>query len=123
MTTCTAKCNGTLGATASLRSRCWPVSVHLTTPAWKASISSVNSASTASGPKGQKPLQNALVRWERTKPWLRADQLIAEGVPQGPELGAALRGLRRARYLGTLSTPAEARRQVRLVLDGASDWN
>ena len=68
-------------------------------------------------------LQSKLRRWERTKPWLTAEQLIAAGVPRGPELGAALRGLRRGRYLGTLSTLAAARRHVRLVLAGEANWD
>lgn len=74
-------------------------------------------------PEGQRALQSALRRWERTKPWLTAEQLISEGVPKGPELGAALRGLRRGRYLGTLSTLAEARRHVGLVLAGEANWD
>jgi tRNA nucleotidyltransferase (CCA-adding enzyme) len=74
-------------------------------------------------PKQQRALQSALHRWERTKPWLTAEQLIAEGLPKGPEVGAALRGLRRGRYLGTLSTLAEARRHVRLVLAGEANWD
>jgi|GEM_PF-730651 len=74
-------------------------------------------------PEGQRMLQSKLRRWERTKPWLTAEQLIADGVPKGPELGAALRGLRRGRYLGTLSTLAAARRHVRLVLAGEANWD
>lgn len=73
-------------------------------------------------PERQPALQSALAKWKRTRPWLTADQLRAEGAPKGPALGDALRGLRRARYLGTLSTPAEARRHVRRVLAGEADW-
>ena len=74
-------------------------------------------------PDHQPPLQTALARWERTRPPLDADDLMRLGVPRGPALGLALRGLRRARYLGTLSTQAAARQQVRRVLAGEADWD
>ncbi len=74
-------------------------------------------------PERQAGVQRELRRWERTRPWLTAEQLVALGVPRGPELGAALRGLRRGRYLGTLSTTTEARRQLRRVLAGESRWD
>ena len=74
-------------------------------------------------PEQQAELQRALRRWERTRPWLNAEQLVAMGVPRGPALGAALRGLRRGRYLGTLRTIAEARRHVRRVLASEAHWD
>ncbi|HET6549976.1 MAG TPA: hypothetical protein VFG79_16045, partial [Solirubrobacter sp.] len=55
----------------------------------------------------------ALARWQRTRSPFDGDALIALGVPRGPEVGAWLRRLRRARYLGTLGSAAEARRLVR----------
>lgn len=73
-------------------------------------------------PQRQPARQAQLRRWERTRAGLRAEELVALGVPHGPELGAALRGLRRARYLGTLSTSADARRHVRRVVDGKAAW-
>jgi len=74
-------------------------------------------------PEAQPALQSALARWERARPALTAEQLLAEGVVKGPALGAALRGLRRGRYLGTLSTPARARRHLRRVLAGETGWD
>ncbi len=64
-------------------------------------------------PECQPPLQGALSRWERTRPALDADTLIALGVPRGPEVGRTLGGLRRARYLGTLGDGAAVRRNAR----------
>lgn len=64
-------------------------------------------------PERQPLLQRALARWERTRSPLDAHALMRLGVPRGPALGAALHGLRRARYLGTLSAPAAARAAVR----------
>ncbi|MQA00893.1 MAG: hypothetical protein GEU80_16495 [Dehalococcoidia bacterium] len=55
----------------------------------------------------------ALRRWERTRPPLDGGALLALGVPEGPEVGVWLRRLRRARYVGTLRTAAEARHMVR----------
>ncbi len=74
-------------------------------------------------PETQPALQAALARWERARPALTAEELLAEGVVKGPALGAALRGLRRGRYLGTLSTPAQARRHLRRVLAGETGWD
>ena len=74
-------------------------------------------------PARQAEIQRDLRRWERTRPWLNAEQLMALGVPRGPELGRALRGLRRGRYLGTLSTTADARRLARRVLAGEAQWD
>ncbi len=54
-------------------------------------------------------LQRQLRRWERTLPHLDANDLLRLGIPQGPSLGESLRTLRRARYLGTLRSPSEAR--------------
>lgn len=64
-------------------------------------------------PIRQRPLQRAVRRWQRTRSPLRAEALVALGVGRGPELGAWLAQLRRARYLGTLNSAAEARRLVR----------
>jgi len=64
-------------------------------------------------PAGQAPLQRDLRRWERTRPHLDAEALVRLGVPRGPALGVVLRGLRRARFLGTLGSAAEARAEVR----------
>lgn len=74
-------------------------------------------------PDRQPALQAALARWGRTRPALNAEALLREGVPRGPELGETLRRLRRARYLGTLRTPADARRHVRRVLAGDATWH
>lgn len=74
-------------------------------------------------PDGQRSLQAALTRWQRTRSPLTAQELVEAGVSRGPALGAALRGLRRARYLGTLNTPADARRFVRRVLAGEGSWD
>lgn len=64
----------------------------------------------------QQPLQLALRRWERTRSPLHAEQLIRMGVAPGPAIGCTLDRLRRARYLGTLSSAAEARAAVRAWL-------
>ena len=64
-------------------------------------------------PERQPALQRDLGRWERTRPVLGAEELMRLGVPKGSALGAILDRLRRARYLGTLGTGAEARRAVR----------
>ncbi len=74
-------------------------------------------------PDTQPSLQAALARWERARPAIDAEALMALGVPQGPALGRALRGLRRGRYLGTLSTQAAARHHVRRVLADETDWD
>lgn len=58
-------------------------------------------------------LQRELRRWERTRPHLGAEELLALGVAEGPDLGRLLRCLRRGRYLGTVGTMAEARTLVR----------
>ena len=63
-------------------------------------------------PARQPVLQRYLGRWERTRPALDAEALMRLGVPRGPELGVTLDRLRRARYLGTLGTRAEARSAV-----------
>ncbi len=72
-------------------------------------------------PDRQPSLQRALRRWENTRPAIDARALIRLGVLPGPELGAALDRLRRARYLGTLRTPAEARRDVRQTATAHND--
>ena len=69
-------------------------------------------------PERQGPLQRALRRWERTRSPLDARALERLGVPPGPEMGAWLRRLRRQRYLGTLSSAADARALVRAELAG-----
>lgn len=61
-------------------------------------------------PERQPGLQRALRRWERTDPALDADALRREGLATGPGMGRVLAALRRARYEGTLKTPAAARR-------------
>ena len=61
----------------------------------------------------QRPLQRALRRWERTHSPLDAHALQRLGIAPGPDLGAWLACLRRARYLGTLRDAASARRHVR----------
>lgn len=61
----------------------------------------------------QPGLQRALRRWQRTRSPLDAAALERIGVERGPALGAWLRRLRRERFLGTLSSAAEARRLVR----------
>jgi len=60
-------------------------------------------------PSRQRGFQRDLRRWERTAAPLAARELMALGL-QGAEVGRALRRLRRARYLGTLTGPADARR-------------
>ncbi len=72
-------------------------------------------------PDTQRPFQVALRRWERTRPHLDAAALQRLGVRAGPEFGAWLRELRRARFLGTLGSAAEARREVRRRLAGHED--
>lgn len=67
-------------------------------------------------PGPQRPLQRELRRWERTRPPLDAGALARIGVAAGPAIGEALRRLRRERYLGNLSSAAEARRSVRATL-------
>ncbi|MDA0300897.1 MAG: hypothetical protein O2822_00045 [Chloroflexi bacterium] len=74
-------------------------------------------------PARQRELQRALRRWERTRPHLTASELVGLGVPRGAGLGIALRGLRRARFLATLKTAAEARTLTRRVVAGAASWN
>lgn len=61
----------------------------------------------------RRPLLAAVARWERTRPPLTTTEVIALGIPAGPRLGAALAGLRRARYLGTLRDAPAARALVR----------
>ncbi|MEX1022146.1 MAG: hypothetical protein WD058_03260 [Dehalococcoidia bacterium] len=73
-------------------------------------------------PDGQRTLQAALRRWERTRPHLDAAALLDLGVPRGPELGRTQGGLRRARYLGTLGGAVAARREVRRRLDSGEGW-
>jgi len=72
---------------------------------------------------GQRALQADLRRWERARAPLTAEALIREGVPPGPALGRTLRGLRRARYLGTLKSAADARREVRRRLAAGEEWD
>ncbi len=67
-------------------------------------------------PEAQPALQQALRRWERSRSPLTAQDLERLGVPRGRELGRWLARLRRERFLGTLSTPAEARATVREAL-------
>ncbi len=64
-------------------------------------------------PERQRPLQRDLRRWERTRSHLTAEALVRLGVARGPALGAALAELRRARFLGTLGSAAEARAAIR----------
>ena len=73
-------------------------------------------------PRRQTPLQRDLRRWERTRPHLDAEALVHLGLPRGAALGAALRGLRRARFLGTLGSAAEARAEIRRRLAGDEGW-
>jgi tRNA nucleotidyltransferase (CCA-adding enzyme) len=68
---------------------------------------------------GQRPLQRALRRWERTASPLTATALMELGVPPGPRLGRLLALLRRERFLGRLNGAVEARAQVRRELDAA----
>ncbi|MQC19137.1 MAG: CCA tRNA nucleotidyltransferase [Chloroflexi bacterium] len=74
-------------------------------------------------PESQAGLQRSLRRWERTRPQLTAQELVSLGVARGAALGLALRGLRRARYLGTLRTRAEARQWARTVVAGEANWD
>lgn len=69
-------------------------------------------------PQVQAPLQRELRRWERTRPPLAAEALLAMGVPRGPAVGDALAGLRRARYLGTLGSGTDVRRNAREAVRG-----
>ena len=68
-------------------------------------------------PGRQPALLRALARWERTRSPLDAAALLRLGIPRGPRLGETLDGLRRARYLGTLTTAAEARRAVQQMVE------
>ena len=73
-------------------------------------------------PERQRPLQRSRQRWRCAAPLLAAEALARLGVPRGPVLGRMLRRLRRERYLGTLSSAAEARRFVeRALREGKSD--
>ncbi|MBT5774324.1 MAG: CCA tRNA nucleotidyltransferase [Dehalococcoidia bacterium] len=58
-------------------------------------------------------LQRSLRRWEQTRPHLNANDLLRLGIPPGPSLGESLRTLRRARYLGTLRSPSQARALIK----------
>ncbi|HJM90252.1 MAG TPA: hypothetical protein QF624_11645 [Dehalococcoidia bacterium] len=71
-------------------------------------------------PGPQRPLQRELRRWERTHSPLDAGALGRLGVAAGPAIGETLRRLRRERYLGTLSSAAEARRSVQTALCGTT---
>ena len=71
-------------------------------------------------PAGQPALQRALGRWERTRSPIDAEELMRLGVPRGRTLGVTLDRLRRARYLGTLGTRADARRDVRRMMAEAN---
>ncbi|MDP6605316.1 MAG: hypothetical protein QF664_03510 [Dehalococcoidia bacterium] len=64
-------------------------------------------------PGRQRPLQQALARWERARPPLDAAALLRLGVTPAVAVGEWLRRLRRERYLGNLSSAATARRLVR----------
>jgi tRNA nucleotidyltransferase (CCA-adding enzyme) len=57
-------------------------------------------------------LQRKLRRWEQTRSHLAAHHLLSLGIHQGPQLGEWLNTLRRARYLGTLGSPSQARALV-----------
>ncbi|MFA7297219.1 MAG: hypothetical protein WC211_08565 [Dehalococcoidia bacterium] len=61
----------------------------------------------------RRPLLTALARWERTSAPLAAAEVAALGIAPDPRLGAALAELRRARYVGTLSSAPAARALVR----------
>lgn len=65
----------------------------------------------------QELLQDRLDDWIRTRPHMEANELIAEGVEEGPTLSSLLSCLRRGRYLGTLSSVTQARALVRRHLD------
>ena len=65
----------------------------------------------------QSSMQRELRRWERTRPHLHATELLALGVPEGPDIGTLLRCLRRGRYLGRLGSTADARALVRRHLE------
>jgi hypothetical protein len=68
-------------------------------------------------PEIEQALLRPLRRWERTRPHLSAEAVLAMGVPRGPVLGWTLARLRRGRYLGTLVTVADARRDVRRSIE------
>ena len=63
-------------------------------------------------PERQRLLQRDLRRWERTRSPLDAIELIRMGYEPGPVLGSTLKQLRRERYLGNLSSAADARRSL-----------
>ena len=73
-------------------------------------------------PDRQRVLQRALRRWERSASPLHARALQRLGIAPGPELGAWLDCLRRARYLGTLRDAASARRHVRAARAEGERW-
>jgi len=67
-------------------------------------------------PEQQPALQRYLRRWQRTTPHLATEAIMALGVPRGPVLGWTLARLRRGRFLGTLSSSTDARREVRRAI-------
>ncbi|HJM89913.1 MAG TPA: hypothetical protein QF624_09890 [Dehalococcoidia bacterium] len=80
--------------------------------AFEASDADVRKAALWLDPEGQRPLQRDLRRWERTRSPLDAIALMRMGYEPGPVLGTTLRRLRRERYLGNLSSAADARRAL-----------
>jgi tRNA nucleotidyltransferase/poly(A) polymerase len=72
-------------------------------------------------PDAQRRLQRSVRRWERTRPHLNGRALMRLGLPEGPAVGHALDRLRRERYVGNLSSAAEARRAVRAWLAEGSE--
>ena len=60
-----------------------------------------------------------LERARHLKPALRGDDVIALGVPRGPEVGQALRRLKKAKLNGEVKTRRDEERFVRGLLAGA----
>ncbi|HET8944775.1 MAG TPA: hypothetical protein VFO59_08340 [Dehalococcoidia bacterium] len=60
-----------------------------------------------------------LERARHLKPTLRGDDVIALGVPRGPEVGQALRRLKKAKLNGEVKTRRDEERLVRGLLAGA----
>ncbi len=59
----------------------------------------------------------SLERWQRTRPGLTADDLMALGVPRGEALGRVLRELRRGRFERNLTSKAAERAAVLRFLE------
>ncbi len=65
---------------------------------------SLRVAEAAGTPALRREVQDCLAAWERSRPLLRGEDLLALGVPRGPRVGAVLRAIRDARLQGRVRT-------------------